>query len=314
MEKKEMEYNEELYKKLFDLVGSPEEGAHPDGARRISQNKAAQALGYSAGVISAYKSRTYNGNVKAFEAAVEAWLKREARRIAKIEVPTAETQALDSIRKAVSMAQDDGDIAVIAGDSGTGKTTALRAYAAESHSAILVEVDSSFTKNVLVCEIARAVGVDQKGSMTAVIGRVVEALRGRDTIVIIDEADYLSDASLELVRRVINDKAQCGVVLAGLPRLKYKLENLRNDHQQLTSRVGVLLEVKRMNRADAVKIIEGVWRGLAKETIEAFVKSANGSVRTLVKLMGRVHQVMSLNRVETPDAEVVAAAGEMLMR
>jgi hypothetical protein len=49
------------------------------------------------------------------------------------------------------------------------------------------------------------------------------------------------------------------VVLAGLPRLKYKLENLRNDHQQLTSRVGVLLEVKRMGRADAVKIIKGVW-------------------------------------------------------
>jgi DNA transposition AAA+ family ATPase len=53
-----------------------------------------------------------------------------------------------------------------------------------------------------------------------------------------DEADYLSDGSLELVRRVINDKAQTGVAPAGLPRLKYKLENLRNDHQQLPSRVG----------------------------------------------------------------------------
>jgi hypothetical protein len=73
---------------------------------------------------------------------------------------------------------------------------------------------------------------------------------------LIDEADYLSDGSLELVRRVINDKAQTGVVLAGLPRLKYKLENLRNDHQQLTSRVGVFLEVKRMGKPDAVKIID----------------------------------------------------------
>jgi DNA transposition AAA+ family ATPase len=307
-EKKEQEYNEELYQKFFALVGSADEG------KRISQSKAAQALGYSSGVVSAYKSRTYQGNVKAFEDAAAAWLKREARRIAKIEVPTAETSALDSIRKAVTMAQDDADIAVIAGDSGTGKTTALRAYAAESHSAILIEVDSSFTKNVLVTEIARAVGVDQKGGMTAVIARIVEALRGRDTVVMIDEADYLSDSSLELVRRIINDKAQTGVVLAGLPRLKYKLENLRNDHQQLTSRVGVMLEVKRMTRGDAVKIIEGVWQGLSKETIEAFVKMANGSVRTLVKLMGKVHQVMGINRIEKPDTEVIAAAGEMLMR
>jgi DNA transposition AAA+ family ATPase len=43
----------------------------------------------------------------------------------------------------------------------------------------------------------------------------VEALRDRDTVIMIDEADYLSDSSLELVRRVINDKAQTGVVLVG---------------------------------------------------------------------------------------------------
>jgi hypothetical protein len=82
----------------------------------------------------------------------------------------------------------------------------------------------------------------------------------------------------------------------------------------LTSRVGVLLEVKRLGKPDAVKIIEGVWRGLAKEAVEAFIKTANGSVRTLVKLIGRVHQVMTINRLETPDAEVIAAAGEMLIR
>jgi DNA transposition AAA+ family ATPase len=313
MERKENEYNEELYKKFFDLVGNPDEGAGT-GSRRISQSKAAQALGYSSGVVSAYKSRTYNGNVKAFEKEIGQWLKREERRIARIEVPTAEISTLDSIRKAVSMAQDEADIAVIVGDSGTGKTTSLRAYAATTHSAILIEVDASFTKNVLVVEIARAIGVESKGSMTTVIARIVEALRERDSVIMIDEADYLSDSSLELVRRIINDKAQTGVVLVGLPRLKYKLENLRNDHQQLTSRVGVLLEVKKLTKSDAIKIIEGVWKGLPKETIEAFVKTANGSVRTLAKLMGRVHQVMAKNGIETPDAEVIAAAGEMLMR
>ena len=256
MEKKEMEYKEELYKKFFDLVGSPDEG------KRVSQAKAAQALGYSSGVVSAYKSRTYQGNVKTFEKEVAEWLKREERRVAKIEVPIAPTGAMESIQRAVTMAQDEADISVIVGESGTGKTTALHAYAETTHSAILIEADGSFTKNVLVIEIAKAIGVESKGGMTTVISRIVEALRGRDTVIMIDEADYLSDASLELVRRVINDKAQTGVVLCGLPRLKYKLENLRNDHQQLTSRVGVFLEVKRMSRQDAVKIIGSVWRDL----------------------------------------------------
>jgi DNA transposition AAA+ family ATPase len=301
-------YNEELYTRFFELVGTPDEG------KKISQSKAAQALGYSSGVISAYKSRSYNGNVRTLEEKIEAWLKREARRLEKVEIPTAETTVLDQVRRAVSIAQDDADIAVIVGDAGTGKTTALRRYEVESHSAFLVEVDPSFTKNVLVVEIARAVGVDPKGGMTVVIGRIIDTLRERDAVLIIDEADYLSDSSLELVRRIINDKAKTGVVLAGLPRLEYKLRNLSNDHEQLASRVGVLLKVGRMNKADAVKILSGVWKNLDKEAVNAFTAMAGGSVRTLVKLMGRVHQIMGINRLENPDVDVVSTAGELLMR
>jgi hypothetical protein len=44
------------------------------------------------------------------------------------------------------------------------------------------------------------------------------------------------------------------------------------------------------------------------------VRGASGSARTLAKLMGRARQVMGINRIETPDSEVIAAAGEMLMR
>ena len=300
---REIEYNDELYVQFFELVGNPDEG------KRISQSKAAQALGYSSGVISAYKSKTYNGAVRNLEEKIAAWLKREARRLERVEIPTAETSVLDQVRKAASMAQDEADIAVIVGDAGTGKTTALRRYEAESHSAFLVEVDPSFTKNVLVAEVARALGVDIKGGMTVVIGRIIEALAERDAVLIIDEADYLSDSSLELVRRIINDKARTGVVLVGLPRLEYKLRNLRNDHEQLASRVGVLLKVGRMKRPDAVKILDGVWKGLPKDVVDAFVAMAGGSVRTLTKLMGRVHQVMGLNRMDYPDQDAIAAAG-----
>lgn len=306
MDKKD-EMNEELYQKFFALVGNPDEG------KRISQAKAAQALGYSSAVVSAYKNRTYNGNIKALEDAIHAWLKREERRIERLHIPTTETDTLNSIRKALSIAQDEADIAVIVGEAGTGKTTALRNYAAESHSAVLIEVDSSFTKNVLVASIARALGLDTKGGMSTVIGRIVEALKGRDTVILIDEAEYLSDGCLELIRRVINDKAQTGVVLCGLPDLRYKLENRRNDHHQLTSRVGVFLEVKKMGKDDAARIIKAVWPQLSREAFLAFFKASKGSVRTLTKLMGRVHQTIAINRLDEPDEDVIAAAGEMLM-
>jgi DNA transposition AAA+ family ATPase len=303
-----MTFDEDLHKRFFDIVGSPEEG------KRISQSKAAQAMGYSAGVVSAYKNRAYNGNVKVLEERIDAWLKREARRLARIDVPTAETATMEQIRRAITIAQDEADIAVIIGEAGTGKTTALRQYAKESHSALLIDVDPSFSKVVLMNEIAHALGVEDKGGMNAVIERVIEALKDRDAVLIIDEADYLSDSSLELVRRIINDKAHTGVVLVGLPTLEYKIRNLRNDHEQLISRVGVMVKLGKLKKADAEKILAGVWTDLSKETIDAFIKGANGSTRTLVKLMGRVHQIMGINRAEKPDADIIATAAELLMR
>lgn len=301
-------YNEELYARFFGLVGSPDEG------KRISQSKAAGALGYSPGVISAYKSRSYQGSLESLEAKIAAWLKREARRLERIDIPISETAVINQVRRAASIAQDEADIAVIVGDAGTGKTTALRRYAAESHSAFMVEVDPAYTKNVLIHEIARSIGVEVKGSITVVIARIIEALKERDALLIIDEADYLSDSALELVRRIINDKAATGVCLVGLPRLEYKLRNLRNDHEQLASRVGVLLKVSSMKRADAAMILDSAWKGLKKNVVDAFVRASGRSVRTLTKLMGRVHQVMALNRMDVPDEDVIEAAGELLMR
>jgi DNA transposition AAA+ family ATPase len=76
--------------------------------------------------------------VKAFGETAAAWLKREERRIAKTEAPAAGTSVPDPVRKAAGMARDGSDIAVTAGDSGTGKTAALRSRAAESRSAVLL--------------------------------------------------------------------------------------------------------------------------------------------------------------------------------
>jgi len=294
----------DTHRRFFETVGE---------GKRVSQAKAATALGYSAAVISAYKGGTYAGDVGTLEKKIATWLKRQERRLGRPEIPVAETAALGRIRRAIAMAQDEADIAVIIGDAGSGKTTALRRYAAESRSAILVEADPSFTKTTLMKAVARSLGIDTGGGQAAVIERIVEALSGRDTVLIVDEADYLSADSLELLRRVIHDKSGIGVVLVGLPKLEHNIRNLKNDHRQLQSRIGVMAKLEKMDRADARSVVAGVWPELPGRVVEAFVKAAGGSVRTLVKLMGRAHRVATVNGGGLPDEDAVAEAGKLLM-
>jgi DNA transposition AAA+ family ATPase len=302
-EVKTIEVNEELYRRFFEIVGE---------GKLLSQARAARELCVSAGLISAYKSRSYNGNVEVFENKIRTFIEREAQRRAEVSIPIVETITTENISRAIEMAHICKDIAVITGEAGTGKTTAIKRYEAESRAAFAVYVCRDLTQYQLVIEIARAVGVSPKGSKFAIIDRIVGELKGRDTVLIIDQANYLTDASLELLRCIIVDMAEVGLVLVGLPSLKMQLANLRNDHEQLLSRVGTFLKVERMKGADAMKIIQSVWQSVSQEVISALTTSANGSVRTLVKLIGRVHRIMAVNRLEAPTYEAVSDAWDLV--
>ncbi len=282
---------------------------------RISQNKAAEAAGYTGSVVSQWLAGSYKGDAEAVEAALRAWMEREKNRRARRIVPVTETETLRRILNALTIAHEERDIAVIVGPAGSGKTTALKQYVEKNPaSSILIEVDESMTKVSLLQDLAEKLGLDRRGPQPELVRRISNTLAERDILVIIDEADYLSDGSLELIRRIVNDKGQSGLVLVGLPRLVFRLKNLKNDHQQLASRVGVLLEVEPMKNPDSVKILKAVWPDLEKETEELFVKTAAGSVRTLAKLIDRAHRTAVANDLPRPSVDAVRLAGSLIFK
>jgi DNA transposition AAA+ family ATPase len=135
-----------------------------------------------------------------------------------------------------------------------------------------------------MAEIARSIGGYSKGSKAVLIDCIVEGLKGRDLVLIIDQADYLNNSALELLRCISVDMATVGLVLAGLPRLEMQVRNLPNDHEQLLSRVGTFLKVGKMKGGDGAKIIRGVWETASEDVISALTKAASGSVRSPLRL------------------------------
>jgi len=282
----------------------------------LSQAQAAREMNYSPSVLSAFLKDEYKGDVQKLEGAVLQWIARQVKGRERKRVPIVETNDLRTIYNAIQIAHAEKDIALIVADAGSGKSTAAAWYAKYNEkSVVLINVVSGMNRRMLVHEIARQLGIEiMRVAFTTVIKNVSDALFERDMVVIIDEADYLKADALEFTRRFVHDLGQSGLVLIGLPRLKYQIQNLRNDHRQLESRIGVCLHLSGLSRVDAALIAASVWPKIDKKIVDAVYSVSKSDVRQFTKIIERMQQTMAINNVAEPDVDIVESAAALIMR
>ena len=282
----------------------------------ISQAQAAREINYSSPVLSAYRAGTYRGDVEKLESAIIQWLARQVKARERKRVPVVETEDLRRITNAVQIAHVEKDIALIVADAGAGKSTAAAWYAKNNEkTTVLINVVSGMNRRMLVQEIARQLSLDTaRVPINTLIANISDTLLERDIVVIIDEADYLKADALEFTRRLVYDLGQSGLVLIGLPRLRYQIQNLRNDHRQLESRIGVYLPLAGLTRGDAGTIAESVWPKVDRKIVDAVYSVSKNDTRQFTKIIERMRGTMAINRVEEPDLEIVEMAAALVMR
>jgi DNA transposition AAA+ family ATPase len=282
----------------------------------LSKAQVSLEINYSRSVISNYLTGNFRGDVAKLEDAIIQWLARQAKARERKRVPVVETEDLRRITNAVQIAHAEKDIALIIADAGSGKSTAASWYAKNNEKAtVLINVVSGMNRKMLVQEIARQLSLDiVRVPVNTLIKNVSETLFERDMVVILDEADYLKADALEFTRRLVYDLGQSGLVLIGLPRLKYQIQNLRNDHRQLESRIGVYLPLSGLTRADAASIAAAVWPKADKKIVDAIYSVSKTDIRQFTKIIERMQGTMAINRVAEPDLEIVEVAASLVMR
>jgi DNA transposition AAA+ family ATPase len=282
----------------------------------ISQNRAAKDIGYSSPVLSDYRNSRYEGNINALEEAIVKWIARTEQAHARKRVEIVETSQLKKITNAIAMAHAEGDIALIVDDAGSGKTTAARYYSAQNQrTTILVDVVKGMNARTLTIKIAEQLGFDTiRINQQTLIQTISAALADRNMVVILDEADYLKADALEFSRRLVNDLGQSGLVLIGLPRLTGTIQNLKNDHRQLESRIGVYLPLTGLTKPDAKKIAQSVWSSVEDEVVDAMYRISKTDVRQFVKIIERAQNTMAVNKLNVIDLDVVETAAMLVMR
>lgn len=198
----------------------------------------------------------------------------------------AHTQALDDISIAVSFAEAAGDISLIYGEAGLGKTVSLQEYTKKHPNVIYIELKNCDKSVKGVCEkILSYIGRDQRGTDRVLVDTITNCLATAPKLIIIDEAQHLSVRALENLR-AINDVTETGIVLCGNPTVYDRMHGRGQAHfAQLYSRIGISRHITEPSMKDITAIFQPYK--LDKESLQYLHQLAllRGGIRNCVKVL-----------------------------
>ena len=201
-------------------------------------------------------------------------------------IAIAQTQTVDEIFMAVSFAEAAGDISLIYGDAGLGKTISLKRYVSMHPDAIYIELKDCDKSVKGVCEkILSRIGKLQRGTDRLLVDIITKYLSSTPRLIIIDEAQHLSIRALENLR-AINDVTESGVVLCGNPTVYDRMHGRGQAHfAQLYSRIGIRRHVTEPTLDDITAIFQPYC--LDKESLLYLHKLAlqRGGIRNCIKVL-----------------------------
>ena len=136
-------------------------------------------------------------------------------------------------------------------------------------------------------------------------------------LLIVDEANRLKDAGLELMRDFA-DRGEFGLVLLGMPGLEKRLMRA----PQLYSRVGFAHEMEPLSDEETRDFLEKRWSHRVKpssddftdkEAVATILRITRGNIRLIERLMMQVEHVLVANQTQVVTKDVVETAQQNLI-
>jgi len=275
-----------------------------------SQTAIGKAIGYSGSTISQYLDGIYKGDVSAVETEIGQYLALESERRAdpKVRIPYVQITSAKKVYDFSRSAHRDGEICVITGDPGLGKTKALEHYQSKYPKKVAyLRAYKGMNVKTLVGKLHQTFfGGNGNGSRNDMVEDLCVKLKDANRCIVIDQAEYLNLTALETLRE-IHDASECGMVLAGTENLRENLRGRNKSLAQIWSRVRRIIRLDRLTPEDVEKIIHaalpeanGAWK--------AFSQHCNGNARLLETFIWRVKRVAGKNKTAITEEIVTKVA------
>jgi DNA transposition AAA+ family ATPase len=260
-----------------------------DGMSFAAQAKEA---GIKYGSFTNWVGGTYAGDTQRIAAQVSQWLAARAeRKLVSDRVRAApdfvETPTARDIIAQLTYVQATPDIMVVVGVPGIGKTKAAEQYQKTNPNVFMFTALSSMkTAFGMLEELAFTVDVNERRA-TRINRAIGMKLKGRKSLIIVDEAQHLTGDALDELR-AFHDLWDCGIAMIGDMRLHTRIHGKGRDGNlaQLSSRVGMRIKQLRP-RTEDIAMIASAWGILDPKVMRLVQKIGlrDGGLRILTKTL-----------------------------
>lgn len=141
----------------------------------------------------------------------------------------------------------------ICGKSGTGKTTAIKAFAKKYPQTCIVTSYDGMSQKEFLEELSLSIGIKNipKNKKDLMRG-IKKELGSNRKIIVIDESNFLNESSLEQIRH-IHDETDTPMILVGTERLDLIIAR---SHPQVESRIRASLPIEPFNVVEVGMMVE----------------------------------------------------------
>ncbi len=276
---------------------------------RLTRADISARSGIAAGTLYDLLKGTYRGLYKGFVEQLENWLKAEAeaalQRQVRVEVPAfVETPTAREVLNALVYAQTAPAFVLVTLGPGMGKTTCAR-HMAETRPGVFRTVmrPSIQRPGAMMTEIARVLEISERNANRRAVEVGIRLKRnGRHTLLIVDEAQFLSDEAVNELRYLM-DEYGVGIALLGNEDLNARYGGVRpkEGYGQLHRRIG--MRVRRLHpQAGDIEAYVAAWNFGDADIIRMLKAIASRS-----GALGQVAETVKLAAVLSGDSGQLTA-------
>lgn len=197
-----------------------------------------------------------------------------------------ETRAYKAMTFTLENAQRDSLVMAVIGEAGSGKTEAIKNYAAGARNVYHLVCSEYWNRRTFMAKVLQSMGEIYSGTTVAdMMDAIVDTLKRKETpLIVLDEADKLSDQVLYFFISLYNQlEGRCGIIMTATRYLRARIEKglrlNRKGYAEIYSRIGrKFVELPLHNSEDVAAVCAANGITDAK-TINSIIDEADGDLR-----------------------------------